>query len=151
MKFQPGSHICGARRNIRKKQTIPDWYVAGFSLFFWRGEGCCAVPLLISVGFLWLWRVGATLPCVTQASHCGGLSRCSTPALGTKASVAAAHGLGNCGLWAPEHRLSSCGSQAWLVHGIWSLPRAGIDHVPCTSRWILIHTPPGKSGGNFNK
>ena len=35
-----------------KKQTIPDWYVAGFS-FLGRG-GCCAASLLICVGFLQL-------------------------------------------------------------------------------------------------
>ena len=32
--------------------------------------------------------------------------------LGTKASVVAAHGLGHCGFWALEHRISSCGAQA---------------------------------------
>ena len=74
--------------------------------------GCCAVSLLICVGFLQLWQMGATLPCITQASHCGGFSCCRAQPLGTKASVVAAHGLSNCGLWAPGHRLNSCGSQA---------------------------------------
>ena len=32
--------------------------------------------------------------------------------LGTKPSVVAAHGLGRCGFWALEHRISSCGAQA---------------------------------------
>ena len=32
--------------------------------------------------------------------------------LGTKASVAAARGLGRCGFRALEHRISSCGAQA---------------------------------------
>ena len=31
---------------------------------------------------------------------------------GTWASVAVAHELSNCGSWAPEHRLNSCGAPA---------------------------------------
>ena len=32
--------------------------------------------------------------------------------LGAKASVVAARGLGSCGFWALEHRISSCGARA---------------------------------------
>ena len=32
--------------------------------------------------------------------------------LGMKASVVAARGLGSCGFWALEHRISSCGARA---------------------------------------
>jgi len=28
--------------------------------------------------------------------------------------------------WAPEHRLTSCGPWAQLLHGTWDLPRPGI-------------------------
>ena len=34
---------------------------------------------------------------------------------GTRASVTAARGLSSCGFWALEHRLNSCGTQAWLL------------------------------------
>ena len=37
---------------------------------------------------------------------------CGAWVLGAQASVAVAHRLSSCGLWAPECRLSSCGAQA---------------------------------------
>ena len=46
------------------------------------------------------------------ASHCGGFSYCRARALGARASVVVALGLSSCGLWALEHRLSSCGTGA---------------------------------------
>ena len=55
---------------------------------------------------------GATLHCGAWASHCGGFSCCGAPALGTRASVVAAHGLSSCGSQALECRLSSCGARA---------------------------------------
>ena len=66
---------------------------------------------------------------VVQASHCGGLSHCGAWAVGTRASVVVAHGLSSCGSRAPEHRLSSCGAWAQLLHGMWDLPRPGIEPV----------------------
>ena len=51
-----------------------------------------------------------------------------------------ARGLSSCGLWALEHRLSSCGAQAQLLHGMWDLPGPGFEPVsPCISRQILNH------------
>ena len=37
------------------------------------------------------------------------------------------------------HRLCSCGTQAWLFHGMWALsfPTRDQIHVPCIGRWIL--------------
>ena len=46
------------------------------------------------------------------ASHCGGFSCCRAWTLGVWASVVVERGLGSCGLWALERRLSSCGSRA---------------------------------------
>ena len=40
---------------------------------------------------------------------------------GAQASVAAARGLSNFRLQAPEHRLSCCGTWAWLFHGMCDL------------------------------
>ena len=38
------------------------------------------------------------------------------------------------------HRLSSCGSRAWLLRGMWDLPRPGLEPVsPCIGRQILNH------------
>ena len=65
------------------------------------GLHCCARA------FLWLRRVGATLCCGSQASHCGGFSCCGARALGARASVVVARGLSSCGSWALERRISS--------------------------------------------
>ena len=42
----------------------------------------------------------------------GGYSSLHSMALGMQASVVVACGLSNCGSWALEHRLSSCGARA---------------------------------------
>ena len=71
-----------------------------------------ALGLRCCVGFLWLCRTGATLPCGARASHCSDFSRCRVQALGAWASVVVAHGLSSCGSQALERRLSSCGAGA---------------------------------------
>ena len=48
---------------------------------------------------------------------------------GTWASVVVACGLSSCGSWALEHRLSSCGARAQLLHGMWDLSVTGIKPV----------------------
>ena len=83
--------------------------------------------------FLQLWRVGATLRCA-WASHCGGLSRCRAWALVVRASVVVALGL------------SSCGSRAQLLRGMWDLPRPGLEPVfPALAGGFPTTAPPGKS------
>ena len=71
----------------------------------------------------------AILLCGVRASHCAGPSRCGAQALGMRASAVAAHGLSRCGSRAPEHRLSSHGTWAHLLHGMWDLPRPGLEPV----------------------
>ena len=74
------------------------------------------------------------LRCGARASHCGGFSCCGARALGTWASVVVA-----CGL-------SSCGALAQLLHGMWDLPRPGIEPVsPMLAGRFLTTAPPGKS------
>ena len=55
--------------------------------FFFLVVGGCTGSLLLRVGFLWLWQVGATLCCGARASHCSGFSCCEAWALGAWASV----------------------------------------------------------------
>ena len=69
------------------------------------GLRCCA-RAFSSCG-----EAGAALHCGARA-YCSGFSCCGTRALGTRASVVAAHGLSSCGSWALERRLSSCGARA---------------------------------------
>ena len=76
---------------------------------------------------------------------------CGAPALGARASVAVACGLSSCSSWALEHRLSSCGARAQLLHGVWDLPGPGLEPVsPALAGRFLTTAPPGKSPyGNF--
>ena len=42
-------------------------------------------------------------------------------------------------------RLSSCGAQAWLLRGMWDLPRPGLEPVsPALAGRFLTTAPPGK-------
>ena len=88
--------------------------------------------LLLHLGFLLLQRVRAALCWVAWVSHCSGFSWCRAWALGTQASVVAAHGV------------SSCGVQAYLPHGVCNLPRAEIKPVsPALAGRFLATGPPG--------
>ena len=91
-----------------------------FYLFF----GC----VWLCAGFLQLQRAGATLHRGAWASHCGA------QALGVRASVVVAHGLSSCGTWAQ------------LLHGMWDLPGPGIKPMsPALAGGFLTTVPPGKS------
>ena len=94
---------------------------------------CCCAQLfafLSSCRGWWWWGAGgwgtlgevATLPCTTRASHCGGFFCWEARALECS-------GFSSYGLQALEHRLSSCGVQALLLHKMWDLPRPGIKLV----------------------
>ena len=72
-----------------------------------------------------------------RASHCCGFLLRST---GSRHS-----GFSSCGSQALGHWLSSCGSRAWLFHGIWDLPGPGIKPVSLALQGVLSTTgPPGK-------
>ena len=48
------------------------------------------------------------------------------------------------------HRLSSCGSQAQLLRGMWDLPRPGLEPVsPALEGGFSTTAPPGKSTCDF--
>ena len=50
------------------------------------------------------------------------------------------------------HRLSSCGSQAQLLRGMWDLPRAGLEPVsPASAGGFSTTAPPGKPDSIFFK
>ena len=55
-------------------------------------------------------------------------------------------GFSSCGSQALEHRLSSCGARAWLLHGMWDLPRPGLEPCPpALAGRFLTTLPSGKS------
>ena len=48
------------------------------------------------------------------------------------------------------HRLSSCGSRAQLLRGMWDLPRPGLEPVsPALAGTFSTTVPPGKPQNNF--
>ena len=66
-------------------------------------------------------------------------------ALGTQASVVVARVLSSWGSRALEHRVSSCGTRAQLLHGMWDLPGPGLEPVsPALAGRFLPSAPPGK-------
>ena len=65
---------------------------------------------------------GATLHCGTWASHQGSFSCFRAQAVGTGASIVAAHMLSSWGSWALKCMLSSCGTRTLLLCIMWNLP-----------------------------
>ena len=99
--------------------------------------------------------------CVWASTSCGERGLLFIAACGLLIVVASlveehglqAHGLQQCGMqaqqcgsWALECRLSSCGAWAQLLRGMWDLPRPGLEPVsPALAGGFLITAPPGKS------
>ena len=83
-----------------------------------------------------------------RAARCGGFSCCRAEALGHV-------GFSGCSAWAQEpqphpqaleHRLSSCGTRAYLPRSMWNLPRPGLEPVsPRLADRFLTSGPPRKS------
>ena len=88
--------------------------------------GCAASSLLRRL-FSSCSQQGLFSSCRAQSPHHRGFSCCR--ARGAWASVAAAHGLSGCSSRPLEPRLSSRGAGTQLLHGLWDLPRSGIEPV----------------------
>ena len=98
--------------------------------------------------------IGSSLPCTgfSLVAVSGGYSslRCTGFSLrwllllrSTDSKLA---GFSSCGLRALERRLSSCGSQALLLRGMWDLPGPGLKPMsPALAGGFLTTAPPGKS------
>jgi len=83
---------------------------------------------------------GTTLPSSIPASQWGDFSSCR--ALALQASVVAAQGLNSFGFQAIEHTFNS---MAYLFHGMWDLPRPGIEPTSLALAGGFFTTePPGK-------
>ena len=55
-------------------------------------------------------------------------------------------GFSSCGFWALEHRLNSCGTWAYLLHGVWDLPTLGNESMsPAVAGRLLTAEPPEKT------
>ena len=97
------------------------------------GLRCCTHGLSLvaaSRGYSSLWCAGFSLRWLLLLQSTGsrrtGFSSCGSPTL--------------------ECRLSSCGSRAQLLCGMWHLPRPGLEPVsPALAGGFLATVPPGKS------
>ena len=90
--------------------------------------------------YFWLRWVFVAVRGLSLVAVSGGFSCCGAQALGAQASVVVARGLSSCGSGAPECRLSSCGTPASLLCGMWDLPGPGLEPVsPSIGRQILNH------------
>ena len=104
----------------------------------------------------WVFIAACRLYPVVASRGCSSL-RCAgfslwwlllLPSTGSRraGSVVVAHGLSSCGLWALELRLSSFGTWAQLLWGMWDPPGPGLEPVsPALAGGLLTTAPPGKS------
>ena len=67
-----------------------------------------------------------------RVSHCSGFSSCGAQALGHT-------GFSSCSSRVLEHKLNSCGTGAWLLRGMWDLPRPEIE--PESPDWLKDSLP----------
>ena len=69
-------------------------------------------------------------------------------AVASRAQTLACKGFSSCGPQALEHRLNSCGAQAWLLCGMWDLPGPGIE--PCLLPWQADSLPLSHQGNPWS-
>ena len=82
-------------------------------------------------------KQGLLYSCRARASHCSGFSCCGVQVLGHS-------GFRSCRSQTLEYRLSSHGTQASLLCGMWDLPRSGIKPVSPALAGRFFTEPPGK-------
>ena len=114
-------------------------------------SSCCFFFLVAALFIYWLYWVsllrglfsscskrGLLSSCGAWASHRRGASCWGAWAPGARASVAAAHGL------------TSFGSWAWLLRGMWNLPGPGIKPLShALAGGFLSTVPPGKASSAY--
>ena len=119
--------------------SLPSFFFL-FNLFTF---GCAGSPLL-RMGLLQLQRGAANFLCSACLFIVVAPLRCRAQVLDTRASVVAAHGLGSSSLRALERGLSSCGSRAQSLCGVWRLSRPGVEAVfPALAGRFLTTVSPG--------
>ena len=82
---------------------------------------------------------GAGLCCGMWNSHWGGFSCFRVQALGVWPLAVVAHSISSCGSKALESRFNSCGPWAYLLLGMWNLPRSGIKPVSRALAGAFLH------------
>ena len=125
----------------------------GFSLVVVSGGYPIVVVcgLLIEVASLVFLKILLIFGCAGSSLLCGLLSSCGNQGLLSSGSARASHCRG-CLLQSmgSRHKFSSHGTRAWLLRGLWNLPRAGIEPVsPALAGGFLTTGSPGKSLQHF--
>ena len=111
---------------------------------YWAGLSPLPLVLLPVFFYLFIYLFLAVLGlcfCARAFSSCGKWGPLFIAVCGpltVAASLVAEHRL-------QTRRLSSCGSQAWLLRGMWDLPRPGLEPVsPALAGRLSTTAPPGK-------
>ena len=108
--------------------------------------------LFFNLIYLFLAALGLCY-CARAFSSCGERGLLFVAVCGLLIAVASfvaehrlqAPGFRSCGAWAVERRLSSCGTQAQLLRGMWDLPGPGLEPMsPALAGRFLTTAPPGK-------
>ena len=108
-------------------------------VYFWL----CWVFVAAWIFFLSCSKQGLLSACSALVCHCRGFSCYGAWALGIV-------GFSSCSFWALEHRLNSCGAQAYLLHGMWNPSRSGIKPVsPALAGGLFTTEPSGKPPMTF--
>ena len=126
---------CIGRRILNHCATreVPIWFfVCFFGLFFKN------FYLFIYFYFWLCWVFISVRGLSLVAASRGPLFIAVRGPLTVAASLVAEHRL-------QTHRLSSCGSRAQMLRGMWDLPRPGLEPVsPALAGGFLTTAPPGK-------
>ena len=114
--------------------------LGGRSLTHWTTrEVPVAPPFIYLFIYLFLAVLGLRF-CARAFSSCGERGPLLITVRGPL-TVAASR----CGARLQTHRLSSCGARAWLLRGMWDLPRPGLEPVsPASAGRLSTTAPPGK-------
>ena len=106
-------------------------------LFFFLSESIF-IYLFIYFLFLAVWGLRFSVRGLSLVVASGGHSSSQCADLSLSRPLVAEHRLQTC-------RLSSCGSRAQLLHGMWDLPRPGLEPVSSALAGRFSTTaPPGK-------
>ena len=108
---------CLFKNNVIDSDRHVSWLPIYVCMYF----GCAGSPLLCGEG------PEPPSPYGAQASHHCGFPDCGAGALGMWVSGLASRRLRSRSSGTLELRLSSRGAQVQLPHGIWNLPRTGIN------------------------
>ena len=124
-------------------------YLAFFIAFYYITFNC-------SLNYLYFWHTHTPIHTHTHTHtiiFCGGLHwvfvathrRSLVTANRSHSSLWCVHFSLQWLLFFAEHRLSSCGTRAWLHRSLWNLPKPGIELVsPALAGKPLSTVPPGK-------